>query len=36
LSHKLEQALNDKEQIKLKLDNLKKKKKDDMILKQPL
>eukprot|EP00347_Sterkiella_histriomuscorum_P016618 403352497 len=36
LSHKLESALNDKEQLKLKLDNLKKKFKDDKIMTKPL
>ena len=36
LTMKLEQSLSDKEQYKLKYDNLKKKVKDDMIVKDPL
>jgi len=33
---KLEQAINDKEQYKLKFDNLRKKNKDDAISSNPL
>ncbi len=36
LTIKLEQALSDKDQYRLKFDNLRKKLKDDAIVKDPL